>query len=160
MEKVNRETLRNLEGLIKCAIIRTAPTVSGDISYTNEPVILVKINNFMGKARMVVTSPSDFIDGKVKGKTITLSQEFADDKWITYHDAKFSGDSPLNKWEGKDIKMVRPTKRGDTTWMCKDKHPPVLIHANEHHITLVTDDGYEMVLGPEYTNPDDWTLAE
>ena len=161
MENVNRETLKNLEGLINCEIIRTEPTASGDVSYTNEPTVLVKIKTFIGsKAKLVVASPLDFIDGKHKGKTITLPTEFADDKWTTYHNAKFGGDSPLNKLEGRNIKMVRPTKRGDTTWMCKNKQPPLLIHANEHHITLVIDDKYEIVLGPDFTNPDDWTLAE
>lgn len=158
MAKVTQKTLSMLEGLTACVVIRTEATVTGDISYTNEPMVLLKIKeSIFGTARLVVTYPSNYIDGKAKGKTLTLRPEFTDDKWITYYDAKAGGDSPLNKWIGKKIKRRKPTKRGNTSCMKKSQE---LIHANQHHMVLLSEDGNEIFLGPDYTNPDDWILAE
>ena len=111
---------------------------------------------------MVVTTPSNFVGGKVIGKTITLSPDFSDDAWVTYQDAMFAGESPLNKWKDKKIKRCKPTKRGDMSFMCKNswENPPTLVHANEHHILVLTSDGKETLLGPDFVNPNDWTLAE
>lgn len=163
MEKLNRDILNALEAMVNCEVIRTRPTEKGNVSYTNEPMLLLKVKrNFTGSTRLVVTYPSNCIDGKVKGKSTVLDAEFTDDAWITYHNAKFSGDSPLNQWKGKPIKRCRATKYGNTSWMCNNPNekPPILIHANEHHMLLNDENGKEIFLGPDYTNPEDWTLAE
>lgn len=163
MEKLNRDILNALEAMVNCEVIRTRPTVRGNVSYTNEPMILLKVQkNLFGSAKLVVTYPSNYIDGKLKGKPTVLEPEFTDDAWITYHNAKFSGYSTLNKWKGKAIKRCRVTKYGDTSWMCNNPNekPPILLHANEHHMLLKCENGDEILLGPDYTNPEDWTLAE
>ena len=90
-------------------------------------------------------------------KEFVLPLGYTDCNWITYKEALKAKGNELNKWRGKKIRRIRPTSRGDRSWMTGEA--PTLISASEYHMVIRVGI-QEVVLGLEFVNPEDWDLAE
>lgn len=154
MKKTTKKFVKRLERYIGKEIIRIRQTYfSGDFSFTDEdPVILL---GFTPKGEMIVKYTRFMATVR---ETDILPLEFTDDLWISYKKAITAKNNCLNKWQGKKIRRLCPTKRtGDRSFM-KGK-APTLISASRHHV-VIKSDLEKYVLNSDFANPNEWVLAE
>ena len=89
-----------------------------------------------------------------------LSIDYTDRKWITYKKALRPKHNPLNQWIGEKVIRIQPTKTGSDSFMKKTVR---LVSASKHHVVVGASyrNGIkiQIVLGFEFTNPEDWVLA-
>ena len=163
MKKSTRKIVSRLSSYVGIEVIRTKPTVTGDWSKTDTPILLLGFTSD-GRIRYRHLGFERNIFGDVE---YTLPISFTDRNWITYKKAMKPKNNPLNKWRGKKIKRVRPTATcGDCSFMCRNiwDAAPTLVSASKYHMVISRNDsiwkGRQTVLRSDYMDPKDWVLAE
>lgn len=163
MKKSTRKIINSLSKYIGHEVIRTRKTMTGDWSYTDEPILLVGFTS-----DGLIRYRRSGIDARLLGNgEFTLPLSFTDRNWITYKNALIAKHNKLNKWRGKKIKRIRPTSTcNDHSYMCEYdfEKAPTLISASKYHMVIMHNDdflkGQTTVLRSDYMNPKDWVLAE
>ena len=165
MKKSTRKIINYLKQYIGLEIIRTKPIINrengrANTSFTKKPIVLL---GFTADGCIKCLVKHLYFERYEKEEI--LSFKYTDRNWITYKKALKPKGSQLNKWIGKDIKRVRPTDRGFTSFMCTHLYdkPITLVSASKHHMRIqyncVGLEGVVSIINYEYCTPEDWVLA-
>ena len=159
----------SLKKLVGKEIIRIGPTITGDWSYTNEPVLFKGISSDNG---MIIQYIKEY--SILEERMTELSACFSDDKWILLEDAFKAENNELNKLIGKKIKRIRPVElhsrskinslneyKEDHSYMYEyGEIPATLISASKYHMIIkdynISKKGNIIILVPRYSNPKYW----
>ena len=147
--------VRDLRKYIGCVMIRTGPTSDGEWSFTDQPI---KIIGFTPDGRIKYRNLCWYKE-LMGGQLSFLPISFTDRNWCTYEEAFKTENDNFKRYIGRKIIRVRPTARGDTSFM---NYPATVISAYKHHMVVKYSVVSErpIILGEEFMKPEDWQLAE
>lgn len=160
MNKSTKKTINYLSQWIGHEIIRTKPTCfDNDWTFTTDPILLLGFTT-NGCIRFHYT-------GELKEKLgiveIVLPFHFTDRNWITVKKALKAKNNRLNQWRGKMIRRICPTSTCVVESFTRPEFP-TLLSASKHHLVIMRNDigfeGKKAILGANFANAEDWTLAE
>ena len=113
-----------------------------DYSYTDDPIIITGLTS---DGRIICKD----VDGRYER---ILDTAFTDCNWVKYSSTFKATKNPLNKLRGQKVRRIRPTTRGDKSFMSGNV---VIVNATYSHV-VIEFKGEKVVLGREYTNHKDW----
>lgn len=164
MKKSTRKIISRLKQYVGHEMLRTKPTINGDSSYTDTPILLLGFTSD-GKIRYQHLG----INAKIfDNDEHFLPLSFTDWNWITRKKAIKPKHNELNKWRGQRIKRICPTSRtGDHSYMtCRSPFEkfPTLLSASKSHMLIMLNDSLlgnnERILRRDFVNPNEWVLAD